>query len=354
MFVVGGESLIDLISEPVGSDGMSPSASNRSRRSTSMSSPPLPCTPSRSRDRVRITMRVIVSASASKVNPCSTDHPRTMNAEIPRHTAYEALTTANQPGVRNNPARTTSGAYMDQATLRGQATMQASLATGIPEGMHEYLLYLPLYNGVSSVHIGVNPDAVLAAPPERPETTRRPVLFWGTSITQGGCASRPGMAYPAIVGRMMDRPTINLGFSGNGQMEPEMAAFIAEIDAEVFVLDCCPNLGPEEIAARTEPVVRTLRDAHPDTPIVLMENIIYQKGYFLPAARESYEAKNAELKAAYERLVAAGVTNLHYIPCDTLLGDDAEATVDGTHATDLGFLRMAQAITPVLNSLARK
>lgn len=235
-----------------------------------------------------------------------------------------------------------------------QATMQASLATGIPEGMHEYLLYLPLYNGVSSVHIGVNPDAVLAAPPERPETTRRPVLFWGTSITQGGCASRPGMAYPAIVGRMMDRPTINLGFSGNGQMEPEMAAFIAEIDAEVFVLDCCPNLGPEEIAARTEPVVRTLRDAHPDTAIVLMENIIYQKGYFLPAARESYEAKNAELKAAYERLVAAGVTNLHYIPCDNLLGDDAEATVDGTHATDLGFLRMAQAITPVLNSLARK
>ena len=91
-----------------------------------MSSPPLPCTPSRSRDRVRITMRVIVSASASRVNPCSTDHPRTMNAEIPRHTAYEALTTANQPGVRNNPARTTSGAYMDQATLRGQATMQAS------------------------------------------------------------------------------------------------------------------------------------------------------------------------------------------------------------------------------------
>ena len=245
-----------------------------------------------------------------------------------------------------------------------QATMQASLATGIPEGMHEYLLYLPLYNGVSSVHIGVNPDAVLAAPPERPETTRRPVLFWGTSITQGGCASRPGMAYPAIVGRMMDRPTINLGFSGNGQMEPEMAAFIAEIDAEVFVAGprrrddgVCARAGaagPEEIAARTEPVVRTLRDAHPDTPIVLMENIIYQKGYFLPAARESYEAKNAELKAAYERLVAAGVTNLHYIPCDTLLGDDAEATVDGTHATDLGFLRMAQAITPVLNSLARK
>jgi len=233
-------------------------------------------------------------------------------------------------------------------------TMQAKLLSGIPEGMHEYLLYLPLYNGVTTVHIGVQPDSTLAVPPQRPEATRKPIVFWGTSVTQGGCAARPGMAYPAIVGRMMDRPTINLGFSGNGQMEPEMAKFIAELDAEMFVVDCCPNLGPEEIAARTEPVVQLLRETRPETPIVLMENIIYQEGYFIPGMREAYEKKNVELKAAYERLVAAGVKNLHYIPCDALLGDDAEATVDGTHATDLGFLRMAQAITPVLNSILSK
>ncbi|MGI6461487.1 MAG: SGNH/GDSL hydrolase family protein [Candidatus Hydrogenedentales bacterium] len=233
-----------------------------------------------------------------------------------------------------------------------QVTTQARLVAGIPEGMHEYLLYLPLYNGVTSVHIGINPDSVLAAPSERPETTRRPILFWGTSITQGGCASRPGMAYPSIVGRMMDRPTINLGFSGNGKLEPELAALIAELDVAVFVLDCCPNLKPEEIAERTEPVVQAFREAHPDTPIVLMESIIYQSSYFLPGTRRSYEAKNAELKAAYERLQAAGVTNLHYIPCDHLFGDDAEATVDGTHATDLGFQRMAEAVAPLLKSVA--
>ncbi len=234
------------------------------------------------------------------------------------------------------------------------ATMQATLVTGVPAGMHEYLLYLPLYNGVSSVHIGIKAETSLAAPAERPEDRRRPVVFWGSSITQGGCASRPGMAYPAIIGRMMDRPAINLGFSGNGQMEPEMAVFIAELDAEIFVVDCCPNLKPEEIAVRTEPVVQILREARPDTPIVLVENIIYQEGYFVPSMREAYEKKNAEIKAAYERLIAAGVTNLYYIPCDNLLGDDAEGTVDGTHATDLGFLRMAQAITPVLNAILSK
>ena len=235
-----------------------------------------------------------------------------------------------------------------------ETTVQATLLSGIPEGMHEYLLYLPLYNGVTSVHVGVQPDTTVAVAPERPENRRKPMVFWGTSILQGGCASRPGMAYPSIIGRMMERPTINLGFSGNGEMEPEMAEFIAEIDAEVFVVDCCPNLGPEEIAARTEPVVHILRKAHPETPIVLVENIIYQEGYFIPSMRESYENKNAELKAAYERLVASGVKGLHYIPCDNLLGDDAEATVDGTHATDLGFLRMAEAIVPVLTQILDK
>ena len=120
------------------------------------------------------------------------------------------------------------------------------------------------------------------------------------------------------------------------------------------VVDCWPNLGPEEIAARTEPVGQLLRENRPETPIVLMENIIYQEGYFIPGMREAYEKKNVELKAAYERLVAAGVKNLHYIPCDALLGDDAEATVHGTHAPDLGFLRLAHAITPALNSILRK
>ncbi|MFO7976734.1 MAG: SGNH/GDSL hydrolase family protein [Candidatus Hydrogenedentota bacterium] len=234
------------------------------------------------------------------------------------------------------------------------ATMQTTLVSGIPEGMHEYLLYLPLYNGVTSVHIGIKPDAALAAPPERPEERRKPIVFWGTSILQGGCAARPGMAYPSIIGRMLDRPTINLGFSGNGQMEPEMAEFIAELDVEMFVVDCCPNLGPEEIAARTEPMVHILREARPETPIVLVENIIYQEGYFIPSMRESYEKKNAELKAAYDRLVESGVKNLHYIPCDNLLGDDVEATVDGTHATDVGFLRMAKEIAPVLSRILER
>jgi hypothetical protein len=247
-----------------------------------------------------------------------------------------------------------SGEWIWVANGRPSAVeMQAALLKDIPPGMHEYLLYLPLYNGVKSVHVGIEPASTLASA-ERPQCMRKPIVFWGTSITQGGCAARPGMAYPAIVGRMLDRPTINLGFSGNGQMEPEMAKLIGELDAAVFVVDCCPNLQPDEIAARTEPMVRILREARPETPIVLVENIEYQEGYFVPGMREAYEKKNVELKAAYDRLVAEGVGNLHYVPCDDLLGDDAEGTVDGTHATDLGFLRMAEVFAPAVRNLLGK
>jgi len=144
---------------------------------------------------------------------------------------------------------------------------------------------------------------------------------------------------------------INLGFSGNGRMEPEMVKLIAEIDAAIYVLDCAPNMQPDEIAERTEPGVRILREARPDTPIVLVENIRYQAGAFLPKTREAYTSKNDALRAAYGRLIESGVEGLHYVPCDDLFGDDGEATVDGTHATDLGFLRMAETLEPVLRSV---
>jgi lysophospholipase L1-like esterase len=95
-------------------------------------------------------------------------------------------------------------------------------------------------------------------------------------------------------------------------------------------------------------LVRALREAHPDTPIVIVENVPYQQGWFIQAQHDAYANKNAALKAAYDRLVEQGVKRLSYVPCDHLYGDDHEATVDGTHATDLGFLRLANAIEPAL------
>ena len=228
-----------------------------------------------------------------------------------------------------------------------QAT-QAVLASGIPEGDHEYLVYLPLYNGTKSLEIGVPPGTVLSKPAARPAGQSKPIVCYGTSITHGGCASRPGMAYPAILGRRLGHPVINLGFSGNGKMEPELGVLLAELDAGVYVLDCVPNMNADLVMERVVPFVTALRAAKPDTPIVLVENIQYQAGAFLPDKREAYESKNKALRACYENLQAEQVPGLHYVPADALLGTDGEATVDGTHPTDLGFMRMADALEPVL------
>lgn len=120
-------------------------------------------------------------------------------------------------------------------------------------------------------------------------------------IVHGDCCSRSGMAYPAIIGRRLDEPIVNLGSDGNGQAEPELANLLAELDPSMFVLDYCPNLTPQEVRERTEPFVTTIRQAHPETPIVIVENIVYQKHRYVETERLSSSDKNDELRAAYER-----------------------------------------------------
>ena len=233
-------------------------------------------------------------------------------------------------------------------------TNTSALVSGLPAGRREFLLYLPLYNGVSSVELGVPEDREIEKAAARAERRRKPIVFYGTSITQGGCASRPGAIHTAILGRRLDRPVINLGFSGNGRMEPEMATLLAELDPAVYVLDCLPNMTAAEVADRMEPFVLTLRRAHPETPIVMAEDRLYSNGTILPGPHKRNAENHAALKMVYDRLLAGGIKGLHYLPGAVQLGDDGEGTVDGSHPTDLGFLRMADAFAPVLAEALRQ
>ena len=233
-----------------------------------------------------------------------------------------------------------------------QPTNSAALVTGLPKQRREYLLYLPLYNGVSSVEIGFAKDAA-ASPLPRDEKRAKPIVFWGTSITQGGCASRPGMVHTAILGRRLNVPVINLGFSGNGKMEPEVAALLAEIDAAVYVIDCLPNCTAAEVSERTAPLVATLRKQRKATPIVLVEDRTYANA-FLVASQQNRNATSREaLRTEFDKLASAGDKSLHYLRGETLLGADGEDTVDGSHPTDLGFVRQADAMEKVLAPLVK-
>ncbi len=250
--------------------------------------------------------------------------------------------------------RTEKGWHWLAVGIPREQTNDLTLVKDLIPGKREYLLYLPLYNGTKFVELGISPTHVLEKAPAWGPGTRKPIVFYGTSILQGLSASRPGMVHSAILQRRFDWPVINLGFSGNGKMEPELADLLAELDPSVYVIDCLPNTVAEEITARTEPLVKKLRAAHPAVPIVLVEDRTLQGAFLTQGQMEWYHLKDrAALKAAFDRLQQAGDTNLYYIPGEHLYGDDGEGSTDGSHANDLGFMRQAEIFAKTLAPLLK-
>jgi len=219
---------------------------------------------------------------------------------------------------------------------------ESTLVSNLTPEKREFMLYLPLYNGLKVLDLGIPKDAKIEGLPVR---TTKPVVFYGTSITHGGCASRAGMAYPAIIGRKLDIPHINLGFSGNGKCEHEVADLLAELDPSVYVIDPLPNMAEDTVDGNIRYLLKTLRAAHPNTPVILVESVVYQYAFIHGGARNP---KNVILEKVYKDSAKDWGGKLYYIKADKLLGSDGEATVDGVHPTDLGFVRMAGVISPVI------
>ena len=218
----------------------------------------------------------------------------------------------------------------------------------------EYMLYLSLYDGVSSLEIGVDAGATLDQPAVDRPSRERPIVMYGTSILQGGCANRPGMAHTNILGRRLDREVINLGFSGNALLDMEIAHLMASVeDPGVFVLDYAPNAWDYLIDEKGEEFFRIIRDAHPDVPVIFIEDVIFPHTIFDNAIREEVEKKNAAQKRLYRKLKKAGEKRIYYISADGMIGDDGEATVDAIHFTDLGAMRYVEHVLPTIKKALR-
>lgn len=228
-----------------------------------------------------------------------------------------------------------------------EAEFAASEASS--SGDVEYRLYLPLYNGVKSVEIGVPEGSSFGFDIRLAELPS--VVVYGTSITQGGCAARPGMAYPSILGRRLDAEFINLGFSGNGLTEPELATLLAELKPAVFVIDSLPNLTPEMLAERMPKFIEIIRASHPQTPILLVQNPLYPTIPFVAATRNKVTKANEILAQIHADRIAAGDQQITLVPACDLAADGGETTVDGVHPTDVGFLRLADALEPYLRKV---
>ncbi|WP_238392475.1 SGNH/GDSL hydrolase family protein [Paenibacillus antri] len=234
----------------------------------------------------------------------------------------------------------------------GQDRYECGFYDGWTGGMREIVLYFPLYQGVKEIVLGLDSDASVQVPQSFPDERR--IIFYGTSITQGGCANRPGMAYPNILSRRFPLEIINLGFSGNGRGEPEMASLIAEIERPAcLVVDYDANCPSAEEMARTLPeFIRTYRRRHPDVPILVLSKPCYAEEAFHEELREKCLAKRQAQAEIVDRLRLAGDRRIFFQDGGALFGSDfADGTVDGVHPTDQGFARIADRLTPILAEL---
>ena len=238
---------------------------------------------------------------------------------------------------------TTAGALVGQKKYQNNNVPKDSineyeLIKNLTPEFREYKLFLPLYDGVTRLEIGIDANATIkrAVP-----NAQKPIVFYGTSITQGGCASRPGMAHTNIISRKLDMECINYGFSGNGRMEMPIVEHISEIDANFYVIECLQNMNTEEVKKRVLPLVKIIRKKQPNTPIVLVENMMYKTAFMDKTIETELIQENLALKNEYDNILKSGIQNIYYIKDKQHEKMDNEGTVDGVHLTDLGFLRYA-------------
>ncbi len=217
---------------------------------------------------------------------------------------------------------------------------------------YEYTLFLPLYNSVSFLEIGVKDNASISFIPVSEE---KPLVVYGTSIAQGACASRPGMAWINIINRTMEHPVVNLGFSGSGKLEKELFELLAETDAKLYIIDCMPNMiSPADTAVIAERIltgIKTLRTRN-QAPVLLVEHSGYMNEYTSDRAEASYKASNRQLRKAYNTLVQQE-PDIYYLTKEEI-GLSMDAMVEGVHPSDLGMQQYADSYVKKIREILKE
>lgn len=230
--------------------------------------------------------------------------------------------------------------------------VESTYVSNLDGKMHEYVIYFPLYDGIEDFSVKVNSGAVITKGSPEVINANRRIVAYGTSILQGGCASRTGMAATNIIGRELNCEVVNLGFSGEGKQDTYVARAMATIpDVDVFLLDPVPNCTEMMCDTLTYNFVKTLRALRPDVPIVMLEGPIYPYARYDSFFGKYLPMKNDAFRRNYERLKAENPNNLYYVTSEGLDGPEDDGTVDGIHLTDLGFLHYANKMIPILRPL---
>ncbi len=255
-------------------------------------------------------------------------------------------------------ARSACDVYVDGRFAGGRpedlnlpASVQMRATVGKEPRMQDVDIYLPMYNHIVSLEVGVEDGARVEAP--RPYAVEKPIVFYGSSITQGSAASRPGMGYAAQVTRALSADYVNLGFAGGARGEQTIAEYIAGLDMSLFVLDYDHNAPtPEHLQATHYPFYETVRRAHPEVPILMLTRPNFY-GNGTPAAAQDSACRREIVRETYELARSRGDDRVRFLDGETFFGEEDwdACTADTAHPNDLGFRRMAQCILPVLREM---
>ncbi len=226
---------------------------------------------------------------------------------------------------------------------------------GLEKEVYEVEIFMPLYSGVNEFYVGLKENSIIL--PATPYKYQKPILFYGSSITQGGCASRPGNDYISHLSRKLNSDVLNLGFSGNGKAEKAIAEYMASLNPSIYVLDYDHNAPNVEYLSETHyPLYQTIRKAHQHTPIVFISKPDFHTCcYYVTKLQENFNRRQVIIDS-YNKAKADGDKNVYFIDGETLFIDQDydSCTVDSCHPNDLGFFRMAQTIYPLLKNLLDK
>lgn len=213
-----------------------------------------------------------------------------------------------------------------------------------PKKLRNIEISMPLYKSVTIESIGIDDGSTIADP--APYALPKPIVYYGTSITQGGCAATPGTTYQSFISRWTNTDFVNLGFSGNGFGEHEMATAICEIDACCYVIDFWGNVGAAEYGERLPGFVGPIRENHPKAPIVVISPF-YFAGEIVDDTTHARQRKDSE--AFVKDHQKQGDKNIHFMDGLKMISrEETFGEVDGIHATSLGFYFMAKGLTPLL------
>ena len=248
------------------------------------------------------------------------------------------MTDAGIKGVDLYEKRDQNWYYIGTCLPNGKENDQI-LFEDIDKKKREYCLFLPLYDTLIDMRIGLDDDSSI----ENITFQNKPLVFYGTSITQGGCASRPGLAHTNIISRELGYECINLGFSGNGHLESSIGAIMSDIDASLYVVECMYNVDKKMINQKTRSLIKAIRSnpSSKNTPIVFMEQAVIDIGHINAEFISSVMEKNEELNRQIQESMNRGEKDLFIIKHNGAIDEDSEATVDGIHFNDLGFQRYA-------------